>query len=79
MRSRQPIDELERGAWTGGGEMAAAAAGPDLRLVGFVGAGRMAEAIAQGLIRAGGSRGGVRQRPGVGGGHAWPELTCPQG
>ncbi|XP_019513347.1 PREDICTED: pyrroline-5-carboxylate reductase 3 isoform X2 [Hipposideros armiger] len=31
----------------------AAAAGPDLRRVGFVGAGRMAEAIAQGLIQAG--------------------------
>lgn len=43
----------------------AAVAGPDLRRVGFVGAGRMAEAIAQGLIQAGGSRGGVRQRPGV--------------
>lgn len=34
---------------------AAAETGP--RRVGFVGAGRMAEAIAQGLIRAGGARG----------------------
>ena len=51
-------------AWAGrggagrGGEMAAAVAaesGP--RRVGFVGAGRMAEAIAQGLIQAGGARG----------------------
>ncbi|KAF6269768.1 pyrroline-5-carboxylate reductase 3 [Rhinolophus ferrumequinum] len=33
--------------------MAAAVAAPELRCVGFVGAGRMAEAIAQGLIRAG--------------------------
>lgn len=46
--------------------MAAAGAGPELRCVGFVGAGRMAEAIAQGLIRAGGSRGGVRRWPGAG-------------
>lgn len=32
-----------------------AAAGPATRRVGFVGAGRMAGAIAQGLIRAGGA------------------------
>lgn len=35
---------------------AAATSGPGQRRVGFVGAGRMAEAIAQGLIRAGGTR-----------------------
>jgi hypothetical protein len=34
-----------------------AAEGPFWQRVGFVGAGRMAEAIAQGLIRAGGAAG----------------------
>lgn len=53
------------GAGAGSGEMAAAQSGP--WRVGFVGAGRMAEAIAQGLIRAGGARGGFRHGSGVGG------------
>ena len=43
-------------AWRGGGEMAVVAApGLDQLRVGFVGAGRMAEALAQGFIRAGGA------------------------
>lgn len=56
----------------GCGKMAAAGQGMDPLRVGFVGAGRMAEAIAQGFIRAGGARGspglgarGVRRPRGV--------------
>lgn len=54
VRPPQPIGVAEdRGEARRGGVMAAAAAESGGRRVGFVGAGRMAEAIAHGLIQAG--------------------------